>query len=124
MLSLNFENKTCTVSLLELSSGEKLEDQSSKDSDDGDDNKYAERELSDATLKMLRLLANLCINEVPGTAMSNRHSVLELLQNLLEVSSSSPDYEELLLNAVATCTNIGFFACRNVSPNRITHASI
>jgi hypothetical protein len=115
--------QTCAMSLMALTDSTASEakqsgDDSDSETDAGGDTKGAERELADATLKMLRLLANLCIHETPGNRVAKQSSVLELLQNLLIVSSNSVESEELLLNAIATSTNIGFFACRNCDSNR------
>jgi hypothetical protein len=68
--------------LIELSSGSatgRVSDPDiSKDDDEDGDNDQGERELADATLKLIRLLANLCINEVPGTLVSKKSTVLEV----------------------------------------------
>lgn len=106
----------CTASLVQLGADAAREtteigDEGKEDNSEADD-KQAEQELADATLKMLRLLANLSINNAPGNDLGSRHAVLDLLLNLLKLSSSSGEHEELLLNAVATSTNIGFYACK------------
>lgn len=105
--------QTCTISLMSLADSHSEGKTAESDTDnEGGDGKGAERELADATLKMLRLMANLCIHDIPGNQLAKQSAVWELLRNLLTVSSGSAESEELLLNAIATSTNIGFFACR------------
>lgn len=71
-----------------------------------------EQELSDATVKLLRLLANLCIDGTIGVALAKRGEAMEMLVELLTCSSLSNEHEELLLNVVATATNLSFYACQ------------
>lgn len=76
-----------------------------------------EAEVLDATIKLLRLLANVCIDSAIGTKVGAKHHALELLQQLLRslLAAEAPDssQEELLLNVVACATNISFYACRH-----------
>lgn len=43
----------------------------------------------------------------------------QYLYDLVNVATAQPDYEELLLNAVATTTNIGFYACKEVNTSSL-----
>jgi hypothetical protein len=77
----------------------------------------AEQELTDATVKLLRLLANLCIDTSVGSAVAARMDACEMLNELLVCCNSNitdeqgGQHEELLLNVVATCTNVTYYAC-------------
>lgn len=70
----------------------------------------AEQEIFDATVKLLRLLANLSIEGSIGSLLARR---IEPFQMLMELLASSVNHEELLLNVVATCTNLTFYACNS-----------
>lgn len=87
--------------------------------EDGDDNEdvngatsAGEQELVDSTVKLLRLLANLSIDESIGKYLASRP---EPFQMLLELLSCTKNLEELLLNVVATCTNLTFYACNMIA---------
>jgi hypothetical protein len=83
------------------------------ENEDNESNQSAgEQELSDATVKLLRLLANLCIDGVIGISLAKRGEAMEMLVELLTCSSLSNEHEELLLNVVATATNLSFYACQ------------
>ena len=120
------------------------------DNDDNDDTEEdpsesngGEKDLCDATIKLLRLLANLCMEEEVGSIVATRpemfNVITELLRELLQspvgsrsVLTSSNEivsvviskkfrdvglllfYEELMLNAIALSTNITYYACRNL----------
>lgn len=77
----------------------------------------AVQELTDATVKLLRLLANLCIDTDVGAAVAARMDACEMLNELLvccnghNAEDRGGQHEELLLNVVATCTNITYYAC-------------
>jgi hypothetical protein len=90
-----------------------------------------EAELGDAAVKMLRLVANLAIEAKVGAAVATDLTALNVAVSLLgdhlqgsggggmHGGESSGDgaalaSEELLLNAVAACTNISYYACINV----------
>jgi hypothetical protein len=90
------------------------------------------RELCDATTKLLRLLANVGLDEEAGRLMSSRAEVfgviLELLQRLEgsavgSCTSFDPKrgvfnedlmpFEELLLNCISLTTNLTYYACKD-----------
>ena len=80
----------------------------------------AEQELIDATVKLLRLLANLCIETDIGTSVAYRVDACEMLNELLVTcnqhssahqQNAQDQHAELLLNVVATCTNVTYYAC-------------
>jgi hypothetical protein len=65
-------------------------------------------EVIDASVKLLRLLANLSIDEDIGKYIASRTEPFLMLLDLLP---SAQHEEELLLNIVATATNITYYAC-------------
>jgi hypothetical protein len=73
-----------------------------------------ETELRDATVKLLRLLANLSIERDVGEGLAGRAETFEILMQLLRAStdSTSGAQEELLLNTIAACTNVSYYACQ------------
>jgi hypothetical protein len=116
---------------------------------DGGGNSSSVQELWDATIRLLRLLANICIDERIGTTVATQSvDGLQVLTDLLVCMKASsalvtPPYsnsslsptggpgnalpassssavspisgeanEELLLNIVAACTNVTFYACQ------------
>lgn len=110
------------------------DDDKADHSDNGDvifHDKDGERELCDATMKLLRLLANLCLEDTAGNLSAARPEVfsviLELLQRLegsevgvktcFDSSTGVFDddlvqYEELLLNCISLTTNLTYYACQ------------
>jgi hypothetical protein len=107
------------------------EDKGEESDGEGQEESAAEYELCDATVKLLRLFANLSINESIGFALAKRRDSAKVLplpvvpltslcfpQMLLELLTCSEiggDHEELQLNVVAACTNLTFYSCRGVS---------
>eukprot|EP01031_Cornospumella_fuschlensis_P037571 gene37571-45634_t len=78
----------------------------------------AEQELKDAVIKLVRLLANLCIcaevgEQVGGGSMGAGMGVLLELGVVCE--EGGEEYEELLLNVVAAMTNVTYYACQRLS---------
>jgi hypothetical protein len=85
----------------------------------------AEQELTDATVKLLRLLANICMDKNVGAAVSSRMDVFEMLNELLvccnqRIEERAKQHEELLLNVVATCTNVTYYACNKQTASAST----
>jgi hypothetical protein len=118
----------------------------------GNNDEARARELWDATIRLLRLMANISIDEKVGTNVALSGDGLQVLNELLvgvkaNCSLSTPPYdvvvpahspgqketvqpritnghgadyaiiddeanEELLLNIVAACTNVTFYACQ------------
>ena len=83
------------------------------------ENDVAAQELRDGTVKLIRLLANLCMDRDIGIALAKKDTI-SLLLELLTCIQNAPDYEELLLNVVATSTNFTFYACQTSIINEIT----
>ena len=101
----SFENKT--------DDNRDSNDNNVKNKNDNDDDGCAEAELNDATVKLLRLFANLTINETIGQMLAKRKDTSKMLLELLACSDSgSAGREELHLNVVAACTNLTFYSCR------------
>jgi len=75
------------------------------------DNDAIASELRDGTVKLIRLLANLCMDREIGIALAKKDTTI-MLVDLLSCIQNSPEYEELLLNVVATSTNFTFYACQ------------
>jgi hypothetical protein len=86
---------------------------STEPDNNNEDDGCAESELNDATVKLLRLFANLTINETIGFLLAKRKDTSKMLLELLACSDSgSAGREELHLNVVAACTNLTFYSCR------------
>eukprot|EP00605_Chrysophyceae_sp_TOSAG23-4_P001268 GSChrysophyteH1.ASY1.ANO1.1379.1 assembled CDS len=84
-------------------------------------------ERSDATVKILRLLANICMDRTVGSTVAARMDVFEMLNELLVCCNSRSEdpqrvkqHEELLLNVVATCTNVTYYACHKQTASAST----
>jgi hypothetical protein len=98
-----------------------------KDDEDDEGEDVGKSELIDATIKLLRLLANLSIDKNIGYCLVSKVEPLQVLSELLVCASQTSfmsanllinnneqqQQEELLLNAVAACTNLTFYACHN-----------
>jgi hypothetical protein len=85
-----------------------------EDEDKDDDDEYeidhaAETELKDATIKLVRLLANISIDADVGMEVGSKR---ENLETLLELLMSSTNNEEMLLNVVAALTNLTYYSCQ------------
>lgn len=88
-------------------------DHTSEPDNNNQDDGCAESELNDATVKLLRLFANLTINESIGSQLARRRDTSKMLLELLACSDEGSDgREELHLNVVAACTNLTFYSCR------------
>ena len=87
-----------------------------------------EQEIADAAIKILRLVANVAIESKVGAHLASDSQALTVVVQLLGehcneaalAMASSPDSgngfsEELLLNIVAACTNISYYACIKAS---------
>lgn len=85
------------------------------------DNDSIVSELKDGTVKLIRLLANLCMDRDIGIALAKKDTAI-MLVDLLSCIQTSQEYEELLLNVVATCTNFTFYACQATIIAEITSA--
>ena len=84
-----------------------------------------EQEIADAAVKILRLLANVAIEGKVGSLLASDSHALTVVVQLLgdhcnESATLSSDTggsstEELMLNIVAACTNISYYACIKAS---------
>ena len=72
----------------------------------------AEVELRDATIKLIRLLANISIDPSIGMEVGSKNDNLTTLMELLVVCDHSVEHEEMLLNVVAALTNLTFYSCQ------------
>lgn len=79
----------------------------------------ADDELVDASVKMLRLLANLSIDESIGKYLSSRTEPFQMLQELLLCADQR---EELVLNVVAACTNLTYYVCVHEDSSKTSSA--
>ncbi len=77
----------------------------------------AETELRDAVIKLVRLLANLSIDESIGRHVGGRHENLQIFLELLTICDESFEQEEMLLNIVAALTNLTFYTCQVSQPS-------
>lgn len=82
------------------------------------ENEVIAQELRDGTVKLIRLLANLCMDREIGITLAKKDTIL-LLVELLTTIQNTPEYEEILLNVVATSTNFTFYACQASVINEI-----
>lgn len=89
----------------------RMPSEASRVDDDGED-EGGEHELTDATVKLLRLLANLCIDQEIGQTIAKKSYGIQVLLELVTCACGRSDQEELLLNVVAACTNITYYACQ------------
>jgi len=118
-------NKGYVPTSFEKEQSDNINSADNNNEDDG----CAEAELNDATVKLLRLFANLTINETIGQMLARRKDTSQMLLELLACSDSgSAGREELHLNVVAACTNLTFYSCRvepegPPSPQRGSHPS-
>jgi hypothetical protein len=68
------------------------------------------RETASSLVSLLRLLANLCIEEQLGNRVGQSLEVLEVLADLLSCCGGT-SFEELLLNTIAATTNTTYYTC-------------
>jgi hypothetical protein len=86
----------------------------SANADGSDENVDAssELELRDAIIKLVRLIANLSIDYDAGIAMGSDKENLRSLLDLLSITNSTVEEEEMLLNVIAALTNLTFYSCQ------------
>lgn len=72
----------------------------------------SELELRDAIIKLVRLIANLSIDYDVGISMGSDRENLQSLLDLLNISDTSMEHEEMVLNVVAALTNLTFYSCQ------------
>ncbi|KAL5009503.1 hypothetical protein ScPMuIL_011808 [Solemya velum] len=66
----------------------------------------------DVLIKVVRVIANLCINDTVGPVVASNQSCLELLLNVLDNKAINAS-EELVLNTVATINNMSYYSVKN-----------
>lgn len=64
-------------------------------------------ESEDVVIKLIRVVANLALNEQVGTALANRSDIVELLIEILDTKSLA--CEELVLDSIITINNLSFY---------------
>ncbi|XP_028997141.1 armadillo repeat-containing protein 2 isoform X2 [Betta splendens] len=67
-----------------------------------------ERVQDDVLVKLVRVLANMCIHPAVGPALANNATCIQLLMETLELRSVH-ESEELLVNVAATINNLSFY---------------
>ncbi|KAG8444685.1 hypothetical protein GDO86_009741 [Hymenochirus boettgeri] len=65
-------------------------------------------ETEDVLIKVIRVLANLCIHPAVGTDLATNQDCIALLMQILEYKSID-ECEELVINAVATINNLSYY---------------
>ncbi|XP_057679197.1 armadillo repeat-containing protein 2 isoform X1 [Corythoichthys intestinalis] len=66
------------------------------------------REAEDVLVKLVRVLANMCIHEEVGTALAGNDKCVRLLMETLELRSVDEN-EELMVNTAAAINNLTFY---------------
>ncbi|GAA6228783.1 armadillo repeat-containing protein 2 [Lates japonicus] len=66
------------------------------------------REDDDVLVKLVRVLANMCIHPAVGPALASNTTFIQLLMETLELRSVQ-ESEELLVNVAATINNLSFY---------------
>nr|XP_019953153.1 PREDICTED: armadillo repeat-containing protein 2 [Paralichthys olivaceus]XP_019953154.1 PREDICTED: armadillo repeat-containing protein 2 [Paralichthys olivaceus] len=66
------------------------------------------QERDDVLVKLVRVLANMCIHPAVGPALANDAACIQLLMETLELRSVQ-ESEELLVNVAATINNLSFY---------------
>uniref|UniRef100_A0A672H7K9 Armadillo repeat containing 2 n=1 Tax=Salarias fasciatus TaxID=181472 RepID=A0A672H7K9_SALFA len=83
------------------------------------------QEAEDVLVKLVRLLANMCIHPTVGPSLAADAACVQLLMETLELRSAQ-ESEELLVNVAATINNLSFYKeeqlqgilnCANLSPH-------
>ena len=67
-------------------------------------------QISDALLKIIRIIAHLSISEAIGPKIASNRNCVEILLDLLEKYSIN-DHEELFINVLAAFNNLSYYAC-------------
>uniref|UniRef100_A0A667WT37 Armadillo repeat containing 2 n=1 Tax=Myripristis murdjan TaxID=586833 RepID=A0A667WT37_9TELE len=70
------------------------------------------RDEEDVLVKLVRVLANMCIHRAVGPALAANTTCVQLLVETLELRSL-PESEELLVNVAATINNLSFYQVEN-----------
>ncbi|KAI3364265.1 hypothetical protein L3Q82_011072, partial [Scortum barcoo] len=66
------------------------------------------QEDEDVLVKLVRVLANMCIHPAVGPALANNRACIQLLMETLELRSVQ-ESEELLVNVAATINNLSYY---------------
>ncbi|KAF7649712.1 hypothetical protein LDENG_00137300 [Lucifuga dentata] len=70
------------------------------------------REDEDVLVKLVRVLANMCVHPAVGPALASNSACIQLLTETLELRSVE-ESEELLVNVAATINNLSFYQEEN-----------
>ncbi|XP_077366233.1 armadillo repeat-containing protein 2 isoform X2 [Festucalex cinctus] len=76
--------------------------------EDGPTPLAGEREAEDVLVKLVRVLANMCIHEDVGAALASNTTCIQLLMETLELRSVEEN-EELTVNVAAAINNLTFY---------------
>uniref|UniRef100_A0A7N9AVS9 Armadillo repeat containing 2 n=1 Tax=Mastacembelus armatus TaxID=205130 RepID=A0A7N9AVS9_9TELE len=84
-----------------------------------------EQEADDVLVKLVRVLANMCIHQAVGPALATNTSCIRLLMETLELRSVQ-ESEELLVNVAATINNLSFYQDQSsaVTQSQLTIAKL
>ncbi|XP_067337481.1 armadillo repeat-containing protein 2 isoform X2 [Channa argus] len=79
----------------------------------------------DVLVKLVRVLANMCIHPAVGPALATNSTCIKLLTETLELRSVQ-ESEELLVNVAATINNLSFYHENNsaITPSQLTIAKL
>jgi hypothetical protein len=91
---------------------EEGEEEEEEEADEYEIDDAAETELKDATIKLVRLLANISIDATIGMEIGTKYDNLFTLYELLTVCDDSIEQEEMLLNVIAALTNLTYYSCQ------------
>ncbi|XP_069014253.1 armadillo repeat-containing protein 2 isoform X1 [Embiotoca jacksoni] len=83
------------------------------------------QEADDVLVKLVRVLANMCIHPAVGPSLAANATCIQLLMETLELRSVQ-ESEELLVNVAATINNLSFYQEENsaIRRNRLTIAKL
>ncbi|XP_023146332.2 armadillo repeat-containing protein 2 isoform X1 [Amphiprion ocellaris] len=83
------------------------------------------QEADDVLVKLVRVLANMCIHPAVGPPLANNTTCLQLLMETLELRSVQ-ESEELMVNVAATINNLSFYQEEDspITRNELTIAKL
>eukprot|EP01040_Poterioochromonas_malhamensis_P008892 gene8892-9629_t len=96
----------------EYDKGKKENSDEEEEDDEYEIDQAAEVELRDATIKLIRLLANISIDGKVGMDVGSKYENLQTMLELLTICDQSLEQEEMLLNVVAALTNLTYYSCQ------------
>ncbi|KAM4522462.1 armadillo repeat-containing protein 2 isoform 2-T2 [Odontesthes bonariensis] len=105
-----FQCDICMGTLLQVYSSYLRKDMSPLQK--GADSLVNVRETDDVLVKLVRVLANMCIHPAVGLSLATNSACIQLLMETLEVRCVQ-ESEELLVNVAATINNLSFYQEEN-----------